>query len=95
MWQNHEGDYYRLDEPDVEKGEKREDGLVQRRLVECREKRRKYKLPKDVRHPDTKEMHEVRFSLSSNSTTYSADRIRLLSGRRREMGYSRGIPSVV
>ncbi|GAA5939464.1 uncharacterized protein JCM15063_006187 [Sporobolomyces koalae] len=59
VWQNHEGDYYRLDEPDLDKGEKVEDGLVQRRLVECREKRRKYKLPKDVRHPDTKEMHEV------------------------------------
>jgi len=59
IWQDLQGDYYRLDEPDLEKGEKLEDGLVQRRLVECREKRRKYKLPQDARHPDAKVMHEV------------------------------------
>lgn len=54
VWQNHEGDLYRLDAPPVP-GQ----SPVQRRLVECRERRLKYRLPKDVRHPDSNETHEV------------------------------------
>lgn len=47
-WTNYEGDRYRIDE----------DGQ-QRRLVEVREVRRKYKLPADSKHPDAKATHEV------------------------------------
>lgn len=50
-WTNYEGDRYKIDE----------DG-VQRRLVEVRETRLKYKMPKDSRHPDAKATHEVRCS---------------------------------
>ncbi|GEM08485.1 hypothetical protein Rt10032_c05g2502 [Rhodotorula toruloides] len=47
-WTNYEGDRYRIDQ----------DG-VQRRLVEVRETRLKYKMPKDSKHPDAKATHEV------------------------------------
>lgn len=54
-WTNYEGDRYRIDE----------DGQ-QRRLVEVRELRRKYKLPADSKHPDAKATHEVSRERSSH-----------------------------
>ncbi|GAA5964227.1 hypothetical protein JCM21900_002873 [Sporobolomyces salmonicolor] len=48
QWTNHEGDQYRIDE----------DG-IQRRLCEVKELRRKYRLPRDSKHPDARAMQEV------------------------------------
>lgn len=61
-WTNYEGDRYRIDE----------DGH-QRRLVEVRELRRKYKLPADSKHPDAKATHEVRCGLSSHTGLHRAN----------------------
>ncbi|GAA6054881.1 hypothetical protein JCM3770_004266 [Rhodotorula araucariae] len=47
-WTNHEGDRYRIDA----------DG-TQRRLCEVREKRLKFRMPKDSKHPDARATHVV------------------------------------
>ncbi|KAI5480999.1 hypothetical protein MNV49_006185 [Pseudohyphozyma bogoriensis] len=47
-WTNLEGDKYKIDEEGV-----------QRRLCEVRELRRKWKMPKDSKHPDRDVLHEV------------------------------------
>lgn len=59
-WTNYEGDRYRIDE----------DGQ-QRRLVEVREVRRKYKLPADSKHPDAKATHEVSPGQHPGSSAFS------------------------
>jgi hypothetical protein len=61
-WTNYEGDRYRIDE----------DGQ-QRRLVEVRELRRKYKLPADSKHPDAKATHEVSCELCSHTLLHRAN----------------------
>ena len=61
-WTNYEGDRYRIDD----------DGQ-QRRLVEVRELRRKYKLPADSKHPDAKATHEVSCGLSSDTGLHRAN----------------------
>lgn len=61
-WTNHEGDRYRIDA----------DG-AQRRLCEVREKRLKFRMPKDSRHPDARATHVVSLaSLRSSATTRGA-----------------------